>query len=33
MQKAYLKGKRNPLPVVSVDTKKWITELKKKDSK
>jgi|TARA_B100000287_G_scaffold369922_1_gene367087 hypothetical protein len=33
MQKAYLRGKRNPLPVTSVDTKKWIVEIKKKESK
>ena len=28
MQKEYLKGKRNPLPVTSVNTKRWIDDLK-----
>ena len=28
MQKEYLKGKRNPLPVTSVNIKRWIDDLK-----
>jgi len=30
MQKAYLRGQRKPLPVTSVDTKKWIREIQQK---